>query len=129
MYYLFPNSLSIDFFCNFGIFSFNRILLNKRLSGNSSFHKIIADFYRDICPCYLTFCHLCIDKSLRIRVLNRNTQHQSSTTSVLSDFTGRVGITFHKRNQPGRSQRRILNRRTFRANMRKIMAYTTTALH
>ena len=95
----------------------DRILLFIRSSVDYGLHKFIIDLHRNVSPRHLPFRHLGIDKRFRIRMFDGNTKHQGTTTAVLGHFAGWIWVTFHKRNQSGRCQRRVLNRRSFRTNM------------
>ncbi len=124
-----PYFLGIDTLGHLRVLGIDRVSLYKRLPGNRSPHKLIADFYRDIRTGNLALRHLGIDKRLRIRMLYRHAQHQRPATSVLSHLPCRVGITLHKRNQARRGQSRILYRSALRPDMRQVMTHTSAAFH
>ena len=129
MYNFIPQLACIDLFPVFRFIGINRIFLFIFFVVDHRPHKFVIDLHGYIRSCYFSFSHLCIDKAFRIRMIDRHTQHQSPTPTVLSNFPGRVRIPLHKRNDTGRSQCRIFYRRTLRTDMRQIMSHSTPAFH
>ena len=84
---------------------------------------------RDVGARHLPLCHLGINESLGIGVLNGHAQHQRTAASVLRHLAGGIGITLHERHQSRRGQGRVLHGRTFRADVRQVMPHASAALH
>src|SRR5690554_3071703 len=129
MDYFLPYPLGVYLIGILGLFTVNWILLLIYLVTLDRTHEFIVDADRDIGSSNLTLRHLGIDKTLRIRMLDGYREHQSATSPVLCHFTGRIGITFHKRHQTGRGQSRVFHRRAFWSDMGKVMADTASSFH
>jgi predicted dinucleotide-binding enzyme len=70
-----------------------------------------------------------IDKLLRIGVLDRDREHQRSTTTILCNLAGRVRVTLHKRNNTCRGECRVQHWATRWADVREVVTYATATLH
>ena len=104
------------------------LLLIRSFSLNGT-HKLIVDFYRHIGSGNFSLFHLGINESLGIGMLDTYRKHQGAASAILSHLTGRIAVTLHKRNQSGRSQRRILHRRTLRTNVGEVVTHASATLH
>src|SRR5690606_11919296 len=129
MYYFLPYPLRVYLVGILRLVTVNRILLLIYLVTLNGAHEFIIYPNGDIRPGNFTLRHLGIDKALRIRMLDGYRKHQSATSPVLCHFTGRIGITLHKRHKTGRSQSRVFYRRTFWADVGQIMAYPSSSFH
>jgi len=113
----FPQRMSINFFFEPRIIIIDRKLLSISFLCQSSLHKIIMNFHRNIGTSNFSCFQFCINKRFRIGMFNGNREHQSTTATILRYFACRIGITLHERHNSCGSKRRIFHRRTFGSNM------------
>ena len=78
---------------------------------------------------HTTLDHLGIDERLGVGVLNRYRKHQGTATAVLCHLAGRVGVTLHKGHQTRRGEGRVLDGRTFGADVRQVVTHATATFH
>ncbi len=62
-------------------------------------------------------------------MLDAHREHERTAAPVLSNLAGAVAVAFHEGYKSCRGQSRVLHRRAFRANVRQVMAHTTTSFH
>ena len=107
----------------------NRELLGVHPAFYGSLHEFVIQFHGNISSGHFAFRHLGINECFWVGMLDGYTQHQGAAAAILCYFTGRIGITFHERNQSGRSQCGVLYRWTFRSDVWQIMSDTSTPFH
>ncbi len=62
-------------------------------------------------------------------MLDANRQHESTTASVLSNLSGGIAVTFHKRYKTGGSQGRIVDGAAFGTDVTQVVTHASSALH
>ena len=124
-----PQLRCVDILHNLWLIGVDRELLGVCATLDSCTHKLVVNLYRHICSCHLVGVELCIDELLRVGVLDRDREHQRSTTTILRNLTSRVRVTLHKWNDTCRGECRVQYRASRRADVREVMTYATTTLH
>ena len=114
---LIPQFYRANLFHVFRFVRIYRIFLNIITFFDNRIHELIINFHRNISSGYFPLGHFRVNETFRIRVIDRNTQHQGSPTTILRYLPGWVWITLHERNNSSGCQGRILNWRPFRTNM------------
>lgn len=92
-------------------------------------HEFIVDLDGYVRSRDFAFRHFGIDERFGVRVLDADGQHQCAPPSVLCHLARRVAVSFHERDEAGRSQGRIFHGRAFRADVRQVMAYAAAPFH
>ena len=104
-------------------------LLSVGLVVYGSLHECVVNAHADIGTGDFSLCHLSIDESLRVGMLDAHAEHERTTPAVLSHLTCGVAVALHEWHQAGRGQCGVVDGAAFRANLTHVMAYTATTLH
>ncbi len=128
-YNLVPQRGGIDFLAHHRVVRIDWILLHKGLAFHSAAHKFVGNLDRNVGTGNLSLLQLGIDKLLRIRVLDRDREHQGSASAALRHLAGGVGIALHKGHYAGRGQGAVLDGAAAGAYVAQVVAHAAAALH
>ena len=107
----------------------NGILLAVGAVFRRRFHEFVVDTDADIRAGDFPFDHLGVDKVFGVRMFDRGREHQRTASATLGYFAGRIAVALHEGHKAGRSQRRVVDGRSFRTQRRQVVAYAATAFH
>ena len=124
-----PQFGCVNLFLILRIIAHGGVLLSVFGTINDSFHEIVINSNTHVGTGNLAFLHLGIDERLRIWVLDAHSEHEGSTTSVLSHFASGVAVALHERHKASGSEGRVLYWRSLGADVRKVVSHATATFH
>ena len=126
---LIPQSLCIDILLVHRFRAFDGELLVIWGAILDTLHKLVVNLDRYIGARNLACLDFGVNETFGIGVFNRKRQHKRTTTAILRNLTGRVGVTLHKRNDTCRSESAIKYGAACRTKVRQVVTHATTTFH